>query len=352
VPTDHIEAATPSLSLPCQEASSREASLKASLEAAVRTVLSIPADQLVTYKSANQKRALDAVVRGVSPLIIVLPTGGGKTLLPLTAAVLNRQQQRDQPSVTILVLPFRALIKDLLIRLTQASISAVEWLPSLQEQLQRCSTLASIVLVSADYIGSSDSEFLSYAALLAQQQILRRIVIDECHTAITTASWRPKLAQLKDVRLLSYQLILLTATLPPCQEEQLRKALLVRTATVMRAACTQRLHTQYSVVQCLRSELVERAVEHARRLIDQAQAQALSAAAGAAIKGIIYYRSRQLCEQLAHRLAYSAYHASSTSRSKILQEWRQHRGLIVSTSALDVGIDIPCVRFTLHVEQA
>jgi hypothetical protein len=42
----------------------------------------------------------------------------------------------------------------------------------------------------------------------------------------------------------------------------------VRTATVVRAACTQRLHTQYSVVQCLRSELVERAVEHARTLMD------------------------------------------------------------------------------------
>jgi superfamily II DNA helicase RecQ len=114
-----------------------------------------------------------------------------------------------------------------------------------------------------------------------QQQILRRIVIDECHTAITAASWRPKLAQLKDVRLLSCQLILLTATLSPSQEEQLREALLVHTATVMRAACTQRLHTQYSVVQCLKSELVEKAVKHARRLIDQdqAQAQALSTAA-------------------------------------------------------------------------
>jgi superfamily II DNA helicase RecQ len=126
----------------------------------------------------------------------------------------------------------------------------------------------------------------------------------------------------------------------------------MRTATVMRAACTQRLHTQYSVIQCLRSELVERAVKHARKLIDQAQAQALSAAAGAAVKGIMYYRSRQLYKQLAHRLACSTYHAGSTSRSKILQKWRQHRRLIVSTSALGVGIDIPCVRFTLHVEQA
>jgi superfamily II DNA helicase RecQ len=130
----------------------------------------------------------------------------------------------------------------------------------------------------------------------------------------------------------------------------------MRTATVVRAACTQRLHTQYSVIQCLRSKLVKRAVEHARRLIDQAQAQAqaqaLSAAAGAAVKGIMYCRSRQLYKQLAHRLACSAYHAGSTSRSEILQEWRQHRGLIISTSALGVGIDIPCIRFTLHIEQA
>jgi hypothetical protein len=47
----------------------------------------------------------------------MLPTDRGKTLLPLTAAVLNNIQQSDRPSVIMLVLLFRALIKDLLIRL-------------------------------------------------------------------------------------------------------------------------------------------------------------------------------------------------------------------------------------------
>jgi superfamily II DNA or RNA helicase len=77
---------------------------------------------LLTYRSPKQKQALDAVVQGVSPLIIVLPTGGGKTLLPLAAAVLNNIQQSDRPSITMLVLPFYILIKDLLIRLGQAGI--------------------------------------------------------------------------------------------------------------------------------------------------------------------------------------------------------------------------------------
>ena len=102
----------PQLSCDASSSSSSSGS-EASLEAAVRTVLRIPASLPVTYRSPDQKRALTAVVQGVSPLIVVLPTGGGKTLLPLAAAVLDGQQQRDQPSVTILVLPFRALIEDL-----------------------------------------------------------------------------------------------------------------------------------------------------------------------------------------------------------------------------------------------
>jgi superfamily II DNA or RNA helicase len=44
------------------------------------------------YRSPEQKQALDAVVQGISLLIVVLPTGGGKTLLPLAAAVLDGMQ--------------------------------------------------------------------------------------------------------------------------------------------------------------------------------------------------------------------------------------------------------------------
>jgi hypothetical protein len=71
--------------LQSQEARSREASL----EIAVRKVLSLSPSSLLTYKSPKQKQALDAVVQGISLLIIILPTGGGKTLLLLAAAILN-----------------------------------------------------------------------------------------------------------------------------------------------------------------------------------------------------------------------------------------------------------------------
>jgi CRISPR/Cas system-associated endonuclease/helicase Cas3 len=80
-------------------------------------VLSLLPSSLLTYRSPKQKQALNAVVQGVSLLIIVLPTGRGKILLPLAVAVLNNIQQSNRPSIIMLVLPFRALIKDLLVRL-------------------------------------------------------------------------------------------------------------------------------------------------------------------------------------------------------------------------------------------
>jgi superfamily II DNA helicase RecQ len=339
-----LSEATSAATLQRQEA---RRSREASLEIAVRKVLSLSPSSPVTYKSPEQKQALDAVVQGISPLIVVLPTGGGKTLLPLAAAVLDNMQQSDRPSVTMLVLPFCALIEDLLVRLGQAGIKAIEWQPDVHRALQQRYTLASVMLVSADYVGSR--EFLSYAARLAQQQILRRVVVDECHTAITADLWRPKLARLKDVQLLPCQIVLLTATLPPSQIGQLQEALLVRTATIVQANSTQRPRTKYIVLKCQRRRLVERAVQQAWEMLEEATR--LARETTKPVKGIVYCRSRALCEQLAAALECGAYHAGVESRTEMLQDWRAAGGLIVCTSALGVGVDIPGVKFTLHVEQ-
>jgi superfamily II DNA helicase RecQ len=152
--------------------------------------------------------------------------------------------------------------------------------------------------------------------------------------------------------------VLLTATLLPLREEELRKALLVPTATIVQAETTQRAGTQYAVVQCQgQQKLAETAVQLAHRLMEEARAARVAApactgaAASAVGKGIVYCRSQQLCERLAALLDCPAYHAGVASRTELLQAWRQHRGLIVSILALGVGVNIPYVWFTLHVQQ-
>jgi hypothetical protein len=278
---------------------------KRSIKDAIQRVLGILPGSPVTYKSPEQETALYAVVRGVSPLIVVLPTGGGKTLLPAVAAMLDdaAQQESGRPCVTILVVPFRALIEDMRVQLGKAGIQAVEWQAGVEGDYQNRRTPASIVLVSADYVGSYSSQFLSYAALLARQGVLRRVVIDECHVAITADSWRPALRKLKDVRLLLCQQVLLTATLPPSQEAHFREAMLMPGATVLRAETTQRAGIQYAVVVCAgRDQLRATAARLARTLLSEARCLRSAATtttrlplvqeAESAAKGIIYCRSK------------------------------------------------------------
>ena len=350
------------LASPTHECADRKEEEKRKVEDAVRQVLKIPQGTPVTYKSPEQKAALDAVVRGVSPLIVVLPTGGGKTLLPAAAAVLDEAalQESHTPrySVTILIVPFCALIQDMLVRLRDAGVRVVEWQAGAAGDYQNRRTPASIVLVSADYVGSYSGQFLSYAALLARQGVLRRVVIDECHVAITADSWRTAMRKLKDVRLLPCQQVLLTATLPPSQEALLREVMLMPSATVIRAETTQRVATRYAVVQCQRhAELRAMAVRLARTLMDEARYLPCAPmprlqVAESAAKGIIYCRSKALCDEIADALACPVYYAGMDgSREEVLKTWQQSGGLVVSTSALGVGVDIPRVLFTLHAER-
>jgi superfamily II DNA helicase RecQ len=99
--------------------------------------------------------------------------------------------------------------------------------------------------------------------------------------------------------------------------------------------------------------LIDRAVQQACKMLEEAQLQAQLQAQETTrnVKEIVYCRSRALCKQLAAALDCSAYHAGVESRTEILQDWQEAGGLLVCTSALSIGIDIPSIKFTLHVEQ-
>jgi superfamily II DNA helicase RecQ len=128
-------------------------------------------------------------------------------------------------------------------------------------------------------------------------------------------------------------------------------------ATVLRAETTQRLGTCYAVVRCQRRiEFQERTVRLACKLMDKAKCLPCAPLlplqeTESAAKGIIYCRSKRLCDKLAKALGCPAYHADiEASRTEVLKTWRLSGGLIVSTSALSVGVNVLCVLFTLHIK--
>jgi superfamily II DNA helicase RecQ len=111
---------------------------------------------------------------------------------------------------------------------------------------------------------TSSGNFISYASMLSNKGLLQRVVVDECHLIFTSSDWRPKLAKLKNLRLLPCPIVLLTATLPLVQEEELGESMQVRVATYIQAS-TVRPNTQYFVSWCEIGKGQETAVAICRR---------------------------------------------------------------------------------------
>lgn len=65
----------------------------------------------IKFRLVEQERALHAVLDGQTPLVVVLLTGGGKSLLFSVPACI------DDSEVTVVVVPYRALIEDMVKRM-------------------------------------------------------------------------------------------------------------------------------------------------------------------------------------------------------------------------------------------
>ena len=279
--------------------------------------------QEVGFRSKEQEIAMKAILNEETPLIIILPTGGGKSLLFMVPGCLK------EGGVTIVVAPFRALVNDLVNRLKKMGIDSIEWTSGENNA-------AAIVVVSADVAGSWG--FLTYASLLKRQGLLKRVFIDECHLIFTSSDYRPKLASLKNLRAVGCQMILMTATLPPLLEYELEESMLVRLGRYIRAS-TVRENIRYVVRQCKGMELIENAVSICLRQLRRMEGQ----------KGVIYCRSRKQCEQVAEELECGYYHAGYLDKEIDLEQWLEKGGFITATSALGTGVDYKGITFVLHV---
>ena len=80
-----------------QRCSESVAASNAELEAAMRKALG---QAETSFRSVEQKLAIKAILQRETPLVVVLPTGGGKSLLFMVPACL------PDPGVTIVVVPF------------------------------------------------------------------------------------------------------------------------------------------------------------------------------------------------------------------------------------------------------
>jgi superfamily II DNA helicase RecQ len=100
------------------------------------------------------------------PLVAILPTGGGKSLVFMVPAMLSGL------GVTVVVALYAELKRQLVTRCIDAGLDCKHW-PEARESWPR------VVIVSAEAASSDD--FLQWIADVHVRGQLSRIVLDECH---------------------------------------------------------------------------------------------------------------------------------------------------------------------------
>ena len=176
-------------------------------------------DSQAKPRSEGQASALQLVHHPskTQPLVIVLPTSSGKSALFFSVAAMTHQQ------TVIVVVPFAALVDDIIERGQAAGLHCEEWINEKSgHELQQ------LIVVSADR--AVNGEFLHYAKGLEFEGQLAHVFFDEVHVAFTDTSYRERLRELWTLRYLDCLFTGLTATLIVDLEDVLKEQLCIDNA--------------------------------------------------------------------------------------------------------------------------
>jgi superfamily II DNA or RNA helicase len=279
-------------------------------------------------RSEGQASALQLVHNPSAkiPLVIVLPTSSGKSALFFSVAAMSRQQ------TVIVVVPFAALVDDIVTRGQGAGLQCEEW-----RNKRSGHELQQLIVVSADR--AVQGEFLHYAKGLELGGQLAHVFFDECHVAFTDTSYRERLRELWRLRYLDCPFTALTATLMVELEEVLRERLCIDNAQIFRRS-TARRTIRYSVVDSR---------EEAPSVVATQIVQGLQLPPGK--RGVVYVRSYATGDVMSEALDCPFYKARADNKGAVLQEWMQGGGgWIVATGALGTGVNIEGIVYVVHVD--
>jgi superfamily II DNA helicase RecQ len=301
----------------------------------IQALQAVLRDDNARFRSPQQEEAVRQAAAQQSPLVAVLPTGGGKSLVFMVPAMLA------SAGVTVVVAPYAELKRQLVQRCVNAGLDCKPW-PEARSSWPR------VTLVSAEAAITDD--FLHWAADLSVNGMLDRIVIDECHLTFTAAeTYRSKLRGLVLLRSLGCPFVFLTGTLPPLRQRDFEEAMQLQNPLYIQAS-SHRLNVRYAVFRVRNG----RGVMEVKRRVG-ARLPDLSAGE----KGIIYCTSQAKCRALARQLGCHYYHTLRddsdsqfiAQREEGFQAWlRGEAPYIVATAALGTGIDVAGIIHVIHLE--
>jgi len=295
-----------------------------------------------------QREAIDALLHGRRKVLVVAPTGGGKSLcyqLPAT----------ELPGTTLVVSPLIALMEDQVRGLTERGIPAT-WLSSTLDGSERAARMARMRagLYKLVYVAP---ERLAQPGMIEFFAALRPplVAIDEAHCISHWGhDFRPDYLRLRQVLdgLRPPHVLACTATATPFVREEILAQLGIdadQATVVLRGFARDNLHLTVREIDGMAARV---------RTADDALREALGDPAAPRGGGIVYGVTRRVSEQTAAALVdrgwrARAYHAGLEAREREEVNCSFASGsldLVVATKAFGMGIDRADIRAVVHVQ--
>jgi ATP-dependent DNA helicase RecQ len=277
-------------------------------------------------------------VSGGGDALVLMPTGGGKSLCYQIPALLR-------PGAGIVVSPLIALMQDQVAALSQLGVRAAYLNSTLGAQEARATERA-LLAGKLDLLYVAPERLTMPRCLdLLQQAQIALFAIDEAHCVSQWGhDFRPEYLQLcvLHARFPQVPRIGLTATADPQTRDEIMSRLGLQTARVF-VSSFDRPNIRYTIV-----DKADARVQLLKFIQEEHSGEA----------GIVYCLSRRKVEETAHWLSTRGvqalpYHAGMDNESRAQHQARFQRDeavVIVATIAFGMGIDKPDVRFVAHID--
>jgi hypothetical protein len=277
------------------------------------------------FRSNGQELATRIVGKNEKNVIVILPTGKGKSATVFVPVVMEKK-------MTVLIVPIVSLKQDVIKRCINAGLEY-----SIYDPGQSGYPSSGIMLVTIEH--AATERFRGIIKTMTKN--IARIVIDEAHLIWQWNSFRPAFLELKYLSIFPMPIVCLSASFPPFLEAYISN-FFQRSFTIVRESCDRR-NIQYAL-KVLQLPLKFLCLDNLNQLIPEPQD-----------RGIIYVQAIKDIEVIRNEIGSTSSiygffgEMEEDQKAAVMEDWfRGQCKWIVATCAFGLGIDYPCVRCVIH----